>query len=195
MRMAHNFPGVVGVDIDLGHAEAPPHVAQALKAEGGSSSDKIVAYLRQHGPTKRVDIRKALHMNEYTINGAIVSLKDKGLIRTTGKAVYVLTEINGVATPVKQLALPKLSATNTGRVGQGQGPGLMLIMLQRNGEPMSRNALGVQMTEAGVPSKSVSGIVGRAVRDKLVKRTGAGNQRTLELTAKGQHEAEAAANG
>lgn len=168
--------------------------AQA-KASGPKNLNEAVlkVMMQKDGPMHVHEIVTATGRIKSSISTAVYKLKKEGIIKSVGTGLYemAIRPRDGQVVP-SQLALPAPTKTQSGRNAQGAGPALMLVILQRHAAPLPSGALREQLGSQGIGLKSVSGIVGRAIRDKLIKRNGVGKNIVYELTSKGQHAAEAA---
>ena len=204
LRVIHSIPGVIDIrPIMPGLGGTGPGAkrlekaaqasAQAKANGGGKLSEAILKLLMaKDGPASVDEVVAGTGRPKSSVTSGLYILKKSGIIKSVGVGLYemaVRPREGQVVPPLMALPAPAPGK----RASHGAGPALMLVILQRHAAPLESAILRQQLQLQGVSRNSLAGIITRATRDKLVKRSGAGNKTIYELTSRGQQAAEAAA--
>jgi predicted transcriptional regulator len=133
--------------------------------------------------------------------GIVQGNGEKGQYQFTAKAMKLIQKNQPLALPApahfkKKKKAQKANGHAVGgagksngieRAGRGSGPAALRALLTQG--PMTPSEIRASLAGNGVSAKSVSGILDRGKRDKLIKKVGD----KYELTAKGSKTDEAAA--
>ena len=195
LRKLNEMPGVVKLDLDLGHGGEGAGKKQleqhAKTLNGGTTEEQAVKFLMT-GPKHIGQISKVLGGSKSRAYGAMHQLRKRGLSESApGAGMHQLTvKAMGQLGAVKALPSPAITHGPKGRATPGSGTIVLRSALDAG--PVSPGALRDHMSSLGVSPKSLSGVLFRAKRDGLIKKNGEG----YELTAKGQKiDMGASANG
>jgi DNA-binding PadR family transcriptional regulator len=207
MLLLKRTPGIIKMMLDLGDDKPP----QSARIGGKSTEQVIIElFMRANGgPLSLNDVQAVVGGARSRSYGALHALKKKGIVQGNGaKGHYQMTaKAMRMMEKTSPLALPapahtkkkKLNGTAHGaatggagktinaaaaktkikRAPQGSGPAALRELLSVN--PMTTSEIKEALDAKGVSSKSTSGIIDRAKRDKLIKKIGD----KYELTAKG----------
>lgn len=202
LRRLNEMAGIAKIDLDLGHGGRKPLAdGRAKNGNGETLQAQLVAMLIT-GPKSVEEMSAAIGGKKARIYGAMHALKSRKAVRTNGKGVYHLSdkamaELSGTMPQAQTIAPrapalpPPVKRGPKGRAVPGSGP-IVLKGALING-PLPSSDLRASLANKGMSSKSISGVLDRAKRDRLVKLNG---DKAYELTAKGQKialpEAEAA---
>lgn len=190
LRQLNDMPGIVKIDLNLGHGGHGPgrkqleqHASTASVQNG--SREPIALKMLMEGPKHIREISKALGGAKSRAYGLTNSLSKKGLVergegsgmwRLTKKAMHQL----GAASAVPQLPAPQVKHGPAGRAVPGSGPIILRAALDAG--PKGSSDLRRQLAEQGMSTKSISGVLDRGKKQGLIKKNGAD---LYELTAKG----------
>jgi Mn-dependent DtxR family transcriptional regulator len=200
LRKLNEMPGIVKLDLDLGHGGQGPgrkqleHHAAEAGAQNGSREPIALKMLMQ-GPKHIREISAALGGQKSRAYGLMNSLQKKGLTKSIGKGMHELTQkaksqFGSVIQAVPALPAPDIKHGPAGRAAPGSG-NIVLRSILADG-PKSPSEVRAQAAGLGVSPKSITGVMDRAKKAGLIKKNGTG----YELTAKGQKiEMGAPANG
>jgi hypothetical protein len=165
LRRLHEMQGVAKLDLLLGHGGDKP----IAKGNGHRPQDVIMEMLAT-GPKSRAELAAAAG-SKNRFYGAINQLKKKHLIKRMGTDTYVLTEAAAKRINGAPLALPPpIKRGKTGRASPGSTMQAVIAILTQHG-PARPMEIAAQLSEHGVSPKSLSGVLSRAVRDGIAKRT------------------------
>ena len=198
LRKLNDMPGIVKLDLDLGHGGQGPGRKQLEAAartvnNNNGSREPIVIKLLMEGPKHIREISGAIGGTKQRAYGLMNQLHKKGLTKTIGKGMHQLTtkamaQLRGglavaqeVHATAPALPAPKVKRGPAGRASPGSGPIILRTVL--NDGPAHPSDVRKALAEKGMSSKSISGVLDRAKRNGLVKKNGAD---FYELTAKGQ---------
>jgi hypothetical protein len=207
------MPGIIKLHLDLlGDAPSASHREpknERGSAKAGANAERIVALLMQNngGPLKIGEIMRALGSTKSSAYTAMYTLKKKKVVQSPHAGEYELTDkakrellpdhapklLTGPKTNGAKPAKTKAAKLHKGPGGRpSPGSGWKMLRAALDGGALKRAELITKLAESGMSEKSVSGIMARADRDKLIKN--AGEIGVWELTPKGrsQQPAEAA---
>jgi Mn-dependent DtxR family transcriptional regulator len=205
LRKLHEMPGVVSVDLQLGHGGEGAGKKQleqhaAANGNGSNGEQSVLKVLADGRDWPAREVAAALGWKKPRAYGALHQLRKKGLVQAgSDKGTHRITRLaaahlNGVR------ALPAPSAPSAhpqvkkGPSGERSSPGSGNIVLKSilSDGPKAPNEIRTLAADHGMSPKSLSGILLRAKNAGLIKKNGSG----YELTAKGQKiETGAAAHG
>ena len=195
LRKLNEMPGIVKLDLNLGHGGEGPGKKQLVKAaaNNGESGEQAVVKLLANGEMHIREIARQIGGSKARAYGATHQLRKKGITEPgVGKGTHRLTKkaMAQLGRAVPALPAPALTKGPGGRPTPGSGAIVLRTALQAG--PLTPADLRTKLGESGVSPKSLSGVLLRAKRDGLIKKNGSG----YELTAKGQKiETGASANG
>jgi DNA-binding PadR family transcriptional regulator len=187
LRKLNDMPGIVKLDLDLGHGGEGAGKKElqhaAAKQSGGNIVQEAVKFLMD-GPKHIGEIARALGGAKSRAYSAMTQLRKQGLSEAgPGKATHQLTAKARAqlgAVPALPAPTPIVKHGPSGRASPGSGPIILRVALDAG--PMSPHDLRAKLTEGGMSPKGVSGVLDRARVAGLIKKNGNG----YELTAKGQ---------
>lgn len=197
LRRLNDMPGIVKLDLDLGHGGQGPGRKQledkaAARVQNGSREPTVIKLL-MNGPKHIREISALLGGAKSRAYGITNTMSKKRIVeRGEGAGMWQLTKkftsqlgnALPTVTPVKA-AVPALPApgkakhTATGRAVPGSGPIILRTVLA--GGPLTPTELRAKLAEGGMAKKGVSGVIDRARKGGILKKNGTG----YELTAKG----------
>lgn len=165
LRRLHEMQGIAKLDLLLGHGgDKPP-----AKGNGHGPQD-IVMEMLATGPKTRTELLAALR-SKNQLYAAVNQLKKKHLIKRIGADAYALTETAAKRINGALLALPPpIKRGPKGRASPGSTMQAVIAILTQHG-PARPNEIAAQLSEHGVSPKSLSGVLSRAIRDGIAKRT------------------------
>lgn len=165
LRKLHEMPGVVRLDLNFGEGGkgAGKEKLQQAAAALNTPPEEAILKALANGPMKRRDIIAATGMKEHRIHYAINKL---GLKRNAANE-YILAPL---ALPAPTSAI---SHGPAGRATPGSGNVLLIGVLKLEGA-MPTGRLRTFLGNNGMSPKSISGVLARARRDGLIKKTGDG---------------------
>jgi predicted transcriptional regulator len=172
----HEMRGIAKLDLELGHGGTKP--ATKSNGSGELQSQVIAALIR--GQRTVAQLIAATGLDKKRIYGVVHNLKQKNFVKTAGIGTYVLTEKAKQGLKVEKPA--PAAKSPSGRAKQGSGAAILVACLSHQG-PSKPVAIAQYFAKAGGPSpKSISGVIERAKRDKLITKEADG----YALTAKGR---------
>ncbi|MCA1452103.1 hypothetical protein I6F35_02600 [Bradyrhizobium sp. BRP22] len=196
------MPGIIKLHLALLDEKPVP----AARPGGMNTEQTVVAMFanRNGGPMTVDEVQAELGGTRTRSYSAIGGLKKKGVLQQIGKSTYKFSakamqmmSNNAPANPTAAPALPKpqshppakknghvvakAKAKKGGRAERGAGLTALRELLSQNGA-MKFTDIRTELSQRGVKEKSTRGIVDRARRDGLLKKTSNGD---FELTAKG----------
>ena len=195
LRKLNDMPGIVKLDLDLGHGgqgAGRKQLEAAARTSNNGGREPIVVKLLMECPKHIREISEVLGGKKSRAYGLMNQLQKKGLTKSIGGGMHQLTKKaetqlrGGVAqeVPTAAPALPapsKVKRGPTGRASPGSGPIILRTVL--NEGPTHPSDVRKQLAEKGMSSKSISGVLDRAKKHGLIKKNGSD---LYELTAKGQ---------
>jgi hypothetical protein len=205
MLLLKRTPGIIKMMLDLGD-DKPPQSSRI----GGKTTEQVVIEMfvkANGGPLSLADVQAQVGGAKSRSYGTLHALKKKGVVQGNGakghyqltaKAMRMMVNNAPLALPAPAYTKKKklngarsahgtggagktINATPTkdGRAKQGAGPAALRELLAAS--PMTTGEIKAALDAKGVSSKSTSGIIDRAKRDKIIKKVGD----KYELTAKG----------
>ena len=196
LRRLHEMTGIAKIDLQLGEGGHKPPSRQlyghGAKANGNAFAQHVVGALI-NGPQSLQDIAAVVGGSTSRAHSVLTNMRVKGIVQRVGRGTYKLTAkatkaMQGDHAPiaaaapvgVPALPAPAIRKTKSGRAPQGSGP--LAVRAALNAGPVTPATLREQLASTGMSPKGVSGVVDRAKRDGLIRKTGAN---LYELTAKG----------
>jgi hypothetical protein len=191
LRRLNDMPGIVKIDLNLGHGGHGPgrkqleHHAKEARVQN-ASREPVALKMLMEGPKHIREISEALGGAKSRAYGLTNSLNKKGLVeRGEGAGMWQLTkkamhQLGSNARPVPQLPAPKVKHGPAGRAVPGSGPIILRAALDAG--PKGSSDLRRQLAEQGMSTKSISGVLDRGKKQGLIKKNGAD---LYELTARG----------
>jgi DNA-binding HxlR family transcriptional regulator len=165
LRRLHEMQGIAKLDLLLGHGGDKP----IAKGNGHRPQDVVMEMLAT-GPKSRTELTAAVH-SKNRLYAAVNQLKKKHLIKRIGADTYALTQTASKQINGALLALPPpIKRGKTGRASPGSTMQAVIAILTQHG-PARPMEIAAQLSEHGVSPKSLSGVLNRALRDSIVKRT------------------------
>ena len=182
LRKLHDMPGIAKLDLDFGHGgqgAGKEKLQQAAAAMNTLPEEAILKALAD-GPMKSADLIRATGMKSHRIYYALEKLEKAGVSRKTdhGHELIQRRSAGGVAL----LPPPAIKHGPGGRASTGSGPILLLGILKSEHGPVPPGKLRIFLGNNGMSPKSISGVLARARRDGLIKKSGDG----YVLTAKAE---------
>ena len=174
LRKLHEMPGVVKLDLDFGEGGkgAGREKLQQAAATLNILPEEAILKALENGPMRSRDLINATGMKSHRIYYAIEKLglkrNDKGEYQTPPLALPAPT--------------PAISHGPTGRASPGSGNVVLLGLLKSEHGPVPPSRLREFLGNNGMSPKSISGVLARARRNGLIKKTGDG----YVLTAKAE---------
>ena len=194
LRKLNDMPGIVKLDLDLGHGgqgAGRKQLEAAARTSNNGGREPIVVKLLMEGPKHIREISAALGGAKSRAYGLMNQLQKKGLTKSVGGGMHQLTakamaQLRGgvaqdVPTAAPALPPPKVKRGPAGRASPGSGPIILRTVLDAG--PAHPSDVRKQLAEKGMSSKSISGVLDRAKKHGLIKKNGSD---LYELTAKGQ---------
>jgi hypothetical protein len=199
LRKLHDMPGIVKLDLNLGHGgrgagrkQLENHAAQ--KNGGRRAYEQIAVRLLLQGPKHIKEISDAIGGKISRAYNAMTSLRKQGFTESVGQGIHQLSARGraavasasasaqgaGASAGASPPLLPApVSHGPGGRASPGSGNKVLRAAL-------ARGALSIPEVRAfaaanGISQKSISGVLARAKEAGLIKKNGTG----YELTAKG----------
>ena len=197
LRRLHEMTGIAKIDLQLGDGGHKPASKQlnghgGSKANGNAFAQQVVGALI-NGPQSLQDIAAVVGGSTSRAHSVLTNMRVKGIVQRVGRGTYKLTAkatkaMQGDHAPiaaaapvgVPALPAPAIRKTKSGRAPQGSGP--LAVRAALNAGPVTPATLREQLASKGMSPKGVSGVVDRAKRDGLIRKTAAN---LYELTAKG----------
>jgi hypothetical protein len=178
LHKLNEMQGIAKIDLNLGRGGTKPLPAQ--HSNGGGDLQQGVLAALERGPQDIRQLVATSGIDKKQVYGAVHNLKNKGMIKSVHKGVYELVAF------VAAKALPAPRKTPSGRAPSGVGRTALLALLKET-PGIKTGQIAAALLHHGVSKNSVSGVMDRARRDGVIKKTGDG----YVLTAKGTE----AANG
>jgi predicted Rossmann fold nucleotide-binding protein DprA/Smf involved in DNA uptake len=180
LRRLHEMQGIAKLDLDLGRGGTKP----IAKSNGGGEMQSLVIAALMRGQMNVEQLTNTTGLDKKKVYGVVHNLKQKKVIKLAGKGVYVLSDRAKQAAASPPLALPAPTKRGpAGRASPGETGRVVVAILSQHG-PSRPVEIAAQLGEHGVSHKSLSGVLARALRDGLVKRTNG----VYSLTAKATKE-------
>jgi len=183
----HDMPGIVDIDLNLGHGGQGTGRKQLEEASAkgrGESAEQSIIRLLTKGPMHISELSSALGGKKSRAYGAVHQLKKKGLTeigpqkgthQLTHKARTQLGIVQALPAPA-----PSVKHGPAGRASPGSGNIVLRSILGEGAKsPAELRALAAGQ---GISAKSITGVIDRAKKAGLIKKNG---NNVYELTAKG----------
>jgi hypothetical protein len=201
LRQLHDTQGIDSVDVLLGQGgKQSPLTPDDIAAHqiAGNLKQQVITILAR-GPHRPAALAAALGRKTTTIYSALTALKNRGIAESNGDGWRLIAQAmaaargNGhdVAAPIALPAPAKVNNTPSGRAEQGAGAKILLAVLASGPRPSSD--IRAAMAQAGMSTKSISGVLARGRDAGIVKHDPKNG--VYELTARGIKQAGEAAHG
>ena len=176
LRKLHDMPGIAKLDLDFGHGGqgAGKEKLQQAAAVMNTSPEEAILKALANGPMKSRDIINATGMRDHRVYYAIQKLGPA--LTRNGKGELMLAPL---ALPAPT---PAVSHGPTGRASPGSGNIILVGMLKSEHGPVPPERMRTFLGNNGMSPKSISGVLARARRDGLIRKTKEG----YTLTAKAE---------
>jgi hypothetical protein len=172
LRKLHDMPGIAKLDLDFGEGGKGAGREKLQQQAAVLNTPPVEAVLKAlaNGPLRSRDLIKATGMKDHRVYYAIGKLGDA--VRRNADGAL---ELAALALPA-----PTVKRRSDGRATPGRGPEILRASLASSDTPLSFADLRNSLKANGMSGKSVNGVLDRAKRDGIIKKTKDG----YTLTAK-----------
>lgn len=194
LRKLNEMPGIAKIDLNLGHGGQGAGKKQlehaAAKKHGNGNAQQAAVQFLMDGPKSIKEISKAIGGSMPRAYGTMTTLRKHGLAEAgVGPSMHQLTakaraQLGGAVGNALVVALPAPQKVKRGPSGKRAAPNSSVIILREvlGVGPARSSDLRKQLTDRGMSTKSISGVLDRGKRHGIIKKNGAD---LYELTAKG----------
>lgn len=190
LRKLHETPGIIDIGMEMGLGGTGPgagKLAAAAAANSKTVTERIVELLNASTEPMQVDdlAARLSGVKRSSINTTLYSLVKSKVVQRVAKQTYVITRrLPAPAAAAAPLTIPR----GAKRAERGAViPVMLSILAEAPDGVLAGSELNDRIEAAGGSRKSMTNMLARAIKAKLIKRTGNGNKRTVQLTEKGRH--------